>query len=251
MKTKRQIVFSLIVLALMLALIVFMVVEMIPLLKEVLQNTSDESKVLGYIQAYGAQGVPVLMALQALQVMMTFLPAAIVQVLAGLSYGVWLGSLICIAGTIIGNLIVFTVLRQLKSTFSSFFKERGEKGEMDELDEPDEQEDKPKKTRFLSIAKLNQMKHPEYVAFFLFLIPGLPNGILPYIFAQTKITTLRYLVSVAAACIPTTLLCTWLGERISKGDYQTAVILVVILVAILAVVLIFRKRIMDKIRGIH
>jgi uncharacterized membrane protein YdjX (TVP38/TMEM64 family) len=245
MKTKRQTLFSLIVLALMLALIVFLVVELIPLLKEVLQNTSDESKVLSYIQAYGAQGVPVLMALQALQVMMTFLPAAIIQILAGLSYGVWVGALICIAGTILGNLIVFTVLRQLKSAFSSFFKERGERGEMDE------QADKPKKNRFLSIAKLNQMKHPEYVAFFLFLIPGLPNGILPYIFAQTKITTLRYLVSVAAACVPTTLLCTWLGERISKGDYQTAVILVVILIAILAVVLIFRKRIMDKIKGIH
>jgi uncharacterized membrane protein YdjX (TVP38/TMEM64 family) len=248
MKTKRQTLFSLIVLALMLALIVFLVVDLIPLLKEVLQNTSDESKVLSYIQAYGAKGVPVLMALQALQVMMTFLPAAIIQVLAGLSYGVWGGALICIAGTILGNLIVFTVLRQLKSAFSSFFKERGERGEMDELDE---QADKPKKNRFLSIAKLNQMKHPEYVAFFLFLIPGLPNGILPYIFAQTKVTTLRYLVSVAAACIPTTLLCTWLGERISKGDYQTAVILVVILIAILAVVFIFRKRIMDKIKGIH
>jgi uncharacterized membrane protein YdjX (TVP38/TMEM64 family) len=245
MKTKRQTIFSIIVLALMLALIVVMVVEMIPLLKEVLQNTSDESKVLGYIQAYGAKGVPVLAALQALQVMMTFLPAAIIQILAGLSYGVWGGALICIVGTILGNLIVFTVLRQLKSAFSSFFKERGERGEMDE------QADKPKKNRFLSIAKLNQMKHPEYIAFFLFLIPGLPNGILPYIFAQTKITTARYLVSVAAACVPTTLLCTWLGERISKGDYQTAIVLVVILIAILAVVLIFRKRIMDRIKRIH
>jgi uncharacterized membrane protein YdjX (TVP38/TMEM64 family) len=248
MKTKRQTLFSLIVLALMLALIVFLVVELIPLLKEVLENTSDESKVLSYIQAYGAKGVPVLMALQALQVMMTFLPAAIIQVLAGLSYGVWLGSVICIAGTILGNLIVFTVLRQLKSTFSSFFKERGERGEMDELEA---QPDKPKKNRFLSIAKLNQMKHPEYIAFLLFLIPGLPNGILPYIFAQTKITTLRYLVSVAAACVPTTLLCTWLGERISKGDYQTAVILAIVLAVIIGVVVLFRKRIMDKIKGLH
>ncbi|MDR0875387.1 MAG: VTT domain-containing protein [Clostridiales Family XIII bacterium] len=241
MKTKRQTIFSLIVLCLMLALIVIMVATMVPLLKQILQNTADESKMIDYIHAYGAKGVPVLMALQALQVMMTVIPAAIIQILAGLSYGIWIGALICIAGTILGNLIVFTVLRQLKSAFSSFFKERGERGEMDE------QAGKPKKNRLLSIAKLNQMKHPEYVAFLLFLIPGLPNGILPYIFAQTKITTVRYLISVSAACVPATLLCTWLGERISKGDYRTAIILAVVFIIIIGIVLIFRKRIMAKI----
>jgi uncharacterized membrane protein YdjX (TVP38/TMEM64 family) len=231
-KTNRQIVFSFVILVLMLGLIAIMVVELVPLMRQVLRDTHDEAKMIDYINAYGAAGVPVLAGLQALQVMLTVIPAAAIQVLSGLCYGIWFGAVICIVGGILGNMIVFIVLRQVRSTFSVLFKERSKK---------------PKQDRFLSVKTLDRLKHPEYVSFFFYLIPGIPNGILPYIFAQTKISLGRYLLSVSLANIPSTLLCTWLGERISKGDYRTAIILAGVFVLILIIVLIFRKRITGKI----
>lgn len=216
----------------MLGLIAVMVIDLIPLLKQVLSDTHDETKMIDYINAYGAKGVPILAGLQALQVMLTVIPAAAIQVLAGLCYGIWYGAVICIIGGIVGNMIVFIVLRQVRSAFSALFKERSAK---------------IKKERFLSVNTLNRLKHPEYISFFFYLIPGIPNGILPYIFAQTHISIGKYLLSVSAASIPSVLLCTWLGERISKGDYRTAVILAAVFIVILIIVLIFRKKITDKI----
>jgi uncharacterized membrane protein YdjX (TVP38/TMEM64 family) len=264
----RQTIFSLVILILMLGLIAIMVIDLVPLLKQVLSDTHDETKMIDYINAYGAKGVPVLAGLQALQVMLTVIPAAAIQVLAGLCYGIWYGAVICIVGGILGNMIVFIVLRQVKSTFAALFRERGEQGgqaetvqsaqgEQNEQAESAEigqvtqtaagQTGAPKKQRFLSVATLNHLKHPEYISFFFYLIPGIPNGILPYIFARTRISIGKYLLSVSAASIPSVLLMTWLGERISKGDYKTAIILAAIFVVILTIVLIFRKKITNKI----
>jgi uncharacterized membrane protein YdjX (TVP38/TMEM64 family) len=250
MKSKRQTIFSVVILVLMLGLIAIMVIDLIPLLKQVLTDSHDEKKMIDYINAYGAKGVPVLAGLQALQVMLTVIPAAAIQVLSGLCYGVWYGAVICIVGGILGNMIVFIVLRQVKNTFSALFRERGEQGggaykasKAGKAGQPKV----PKQHRFLSVATLNKMKHPEYVSFFFYLIPGIPNGILPYIFARTHISIGRYLLSVSAASIPSVLLMTWLGERISKGDYKTAIILAAVFIIILIIVLIFRRKITDKI----
>jgi uncharacterized membrane protein YdjX (TVP38/TMEM64 family) len=238
MKKNRQTIFSFIILVIMLGLIAIMVIDLIPILKQVLSDTHDETKMRDYVDAYGAKGVPILVGLQALQVMLTVIPAAAIQVLSGLCYGIWLGSLICIAGGIVGNMIVFIVLRQVRNTLTSLFKERGR------------QKDKQGgsgKHHFLSVSTLDRMKHPEYISFFFYLIPGIPNGILPYIFAQTHISIGRYLLSVAAANIPSVLLCTWLGERISSGDYKTAIILAAVFAFILVFVLIFRRKITDRV----
>jgi uncharacterized membrane protein YdjX (TVP38/TMEM64 family) len=218
----------------MLVLIAIMVVDLIPLLKKVISDAHDESKMIDYIHAYGIKGVPILGGLQSLQVMLTVIPAAAIQVLAGLCYGIWYGAIICIVGGIVGNMIVFIAVRQVKNTFSMILKERS---------------NEPKKQHFLSVATLNKMKHPEYIAFFFYLIPGIPNGILPYIFARTRISIGRYLLCVSAANIPSTIICTWLGERLAKGDYTTAIILAAVFVLIIVFVLIFKRKIMSKIES--
>jgi uncharacterized membrane protein YdjX (TVP38/TMEM64 family) len=230
----RQMIFSLVILLAMLVLIAILLVDLIPLLKKVVSDAHDESKMIDYIHAYGVKGVPILGGLQALQVMLTVIPAAAIQILSGLCYGILYGTLICIVGNVIGNMIVFIAVRQVRNTFSTLFKERSSE---------------PKKQHFLSVATLNKMKHPEYIAFFFYLIPGIPNGILPYIFARTHISIGKYLLSVSAASVPSVLLCTWLGERISKGDFLTAVILASVFVLIIVFVLIFKRRIMSKIES--
>jgi uncharacterized membrane protein YdjX (TVP38/TMEM64 family) len=219
----------------MLALIVIMLVELIPLLREVLKDSKNEQLMIKYIDAYGAKGAPILIGLQALQVILTVVPAAAIQLLSGLCYGIWRGAIICIVGSVLGNFIVFSFIRQARSAFGSLFKERAK-------------EAKPIKK--LSVANLNRMKHPEYVAFFLCLIPGLPNGVLPYIFAESKVSIGRYILSIAAASVPSVLIFTWLGERLSKGDFKTAIILAAVFMVILVVVLIFKRKIMARIEGL-
>ena len=151
------------------------------------------------------------------------------DVLSGLCYGVWWGALISILGITLGNVIVFVALRQLKELFGPLFKK------------------KTKHKEALSPEMLSRVKRPEMIAFFFFLIPCFPNGIVPYVFAQTKIPLPKYLLAVMAGLVPSTLLCTFLGDRLSKGGYTTAIIIAVIFLAVAAAALIFKKKIMAKI----
>jgi len=126
---------------------------------------------------------------------------------------------------------VFVVMRQLKDLIAPFHKRR-----------------EPRKGP-LSPERLSQIKNPERIAFFFFLIPAIPNGLVPYVFAETKVSLPRYLVAVVAGTIPATLIFTFLGDRLSAGNYVTAIITAIVLVVIIVTILIFRKKIIARITG--
>jgi len=91
------------------------------------------------------------------------------------------------------------------------------------------------------------MRHPERVAFLRFLVPGVPNGIVPYLFAETRVTLPRYLLAVVAGSTPSAFFCVFVGDRLSQGNYSVAIVLAVVVVIIIAVVLAFQHRIMARI----
>lgn len=232
MNLKRHYIFASITMAIMLGAIAIMVVHLLPLFKEIIVNAADESNMVDYISSYGLRGVPVLICLQALQVITAVVPSAAIQVLTGLCYGVWFGVLINIAGGVLGNVLVFTSLRQMKKLLAPFWKKDDEEGDSEEV---------------LNTKKLSHIKKPEMVVFLFFLIPGIPNGIVPYVFAKTNISLKKYISAVVAGSIPSTFICVFVGERLSKGNYVTVIVMATVVTLIAAVVLLFKNKIIDKI----
>jgi len=224
MRKYRDAILSVIALLLMLTLVALILIDLLPVLIQVVKSSGNDARMVSYLDEYGAKGIPALLGLEILQVVTIFIPAGIIKVLIGLCYGVWIGSLICFAGTVIGNSLVFLLIRQFGKVLGPFFMKKAE----------------GKGGGFLSIKKINDMRHPEVMTFLCYLVPFIPSGILPYIFAQTKMTYPRYIVSLIAAITPSLFLCTWLGERLSKGDYRTAAVLVVFMV-IGTIMLIWNK----------
>lgn len=228
---KRISVLLLIALVLLTA---FMFVELIPLLRIIAENVTNEEAVTADIDHLGVKGVFLIIAIQALQVITTVVPSAGIQILAGLAYGLLKGMLICLAGCILGNSIVFLFVRQFDKTFELTI---------------------PKLRKFWNNRQWdflfsNGGHSVALIAFALYLIPGIPNGILPYIFAKTKISLPRYLTSVGMASVPSILLCSLVGERIANGDIFTAVLVFCILGAIALTAVLMRKRILCLIRRI-
>ena len=100
-----------------------------------------------YISAYGAEGVPVLIGLSALQVIfLAVLPAAGIQILAGLCYGVWLGALISLTGLVLGNAVVFLAVRHFGRVLAPFLRHSSQKSQ--------------KKNRLLSVETLRSLPKP-------------------------------------------------------------------------------------------
>jgi len=226
---KKQYILKIAAAAAMLGLIALLVAHLYPLGREVVENVGDETRVIDYIESYGWKGVPILMGLEALQIIVAVIPEAAVNVLSGLCYGVWWGALISVAGIALGNIVVFVALRQLKNLFAPFFKK------------------KTKSKNGLSPEMLARVRRPELIAFFFFLIPCFPNGIMPYVFAQTKIPLPRYLLAVVAGIVPSTFLCTFLGDRLSKGHYGIAIAAAAVFLLIALLALLFKNKLVAKI----
>lgn len=225
--------FSIFLLSLFCLLILGLFIDLYPLFKQVIKDSGNEQQLVSYIHTYGSKGVLSLIGLQALQVMLMFFPAAAIQVLAGLCYGILAGSLISLTGYILGNILVFLAVRQFKSTFGLFFDKRIKTS--------------TKKNSFFDFNKIKKLKKPQLLVFFLYLIPGIPNGILPYLFAETKITLTTYLISMTLASLPSTLLMTWLGDSVLKKNYLVMAIIAGGTVLILGISLLFKKQIKEKI----
>ena len=227
---KKHSILTAIVMALSFILLLVMIIQLFPLVRDVIENAEDETSIAEYVDSIGLRGVPALIGLSALQVIIPFVPASAVGVLVGLSYGVYWGPLIFLGGVALGNLFVMVYVRQLQSLIPAKQKQNSTHG------------------KWISKEKLDKIKRPEIVVFFLTVIPFV-GSVGPYLFAKTKVSLGKYLIAVLAAYLPSTAVYMLLGDSISRGDYETAIITVLITGVILLPVVLFRKKILAKVMG--
>ncbi|MDR1496759.1 MAG: VTT domain-containing protein [Clostridiales Family XIII bacterium] len=244
MNRKRNLIISLTTFAVIAGFIILLCVTLIPILADIFAG-QDGRNAIEIIHSHGVRGVPLLACLQALQVITTVVPALLIQIPAGLVFGTWTALAICLTGSILGNMIVFIALRQFSVTINQIFPTRRKKRE--------EKAQRPKKKSRLPFPlnpeALDRMPHPELVAFYVYLIPGIPNGVLPHIFARTKVSFARYLVAVVAGNAPSTFVCTLVGDRLAHGDWQGAVVIILIFVACICAALLMRRKLIALISG--
>lgn len=198
----------------------------IPIISQILPVFLDLFKKGGktavekYLRSFGVKGIFIIVILQIFQVLSLVIPAPTIWVIAGVTYGIFGGMVICIAGVVIGNTIAFFIGRKYgNKLISIIFDER-----------------KLKKLSFLE-----NSKHPSIIQFLLYVIPGLPNNIIPYVYARTNISAKRFIAVIAVASIPSILSCTFVGHNILFGN-MIIVIFIIIGLAILFVIMLKNKR---------
>ena len=224
----KQNILSLLLLVAMIILIVIMLIDLFPLLKQVILDRNNESKIVTYIDKHGAKGIPLILGMAILQVPIPFIPTSVIQLLSGLCYGIIYGTIIFLIGNLFGNIIVFTAIKQFGKMQNALERQKRNK-------------------KHSIFENIEHMKNPFRAALILFLVPGVPTILLTFFFTKSSITFTQYLAATIIAGIPSSLLCTWLGERISKGDWQMSIIIVALVVILFGVLLIFRKKLFNYI----
>jgi len=94
--------------------------------------------------------------------------------------------------------------------------------------------------------RIDKIKKPELVAFFFTLIPFL-SSFSAYLFAETKVSIKRYIIAVVLGNIPSAALYMFLGSHISDSNYTYVIVIGSIAVLAIAIALIFRKKLTEKI----
>lgn len=192
---------------------------------------SDQAAIEQYIRSFDSyQSVLLAFFLQFIQILSVFFPGGPIQIAIGIVFGTLDGFFICLAGYVLANLFVFFSARRLGNRFGQLFSNGSN----------------TRKLKFITDAK-----HPGYVVALSCLMPLLPNGLVPYIAAKTKITTLQFSIAVFFGCIPTLLMLCAIGNKILKADYGIVALLCALLVIGVLLLYLFRNRLFALTDRIH
>ncbi len=185
-------------------LLVYMLFKyMFPGLAEMLLR-GDEEAVEAYLDAQGEwKGLVSIYFICILQVVSIVIPGMVIHVAAGVIYGWWKAFLVCYFGFVSGQAFVFYTVRALHRRVSAFVE---------------------------SLSAVEHLKDrvnasdPAFAAAVACMIPGIPNGFIPYAFSSLEIRLIHFTTAIASACWIQILCNCAIGHFLIRGEFIYMVI---------------------------
>lgn len=204
-------------------LIIGLIIYLFPLLKQLL---SEEGRIAfkAKLDSFGMGKFWVLFALQILQILLVVIPGEPLEILAGMCFGTFWGTVFILVTVFLTTTLIFMLVRKFgKEYVEHFFKK--------------EKIEKIENSKFFS-----DSKNIELVMSVLFLIPGTPKDLLVYIGGLLPIKAKRFILISTFARFPSVISSTLVGSNILKGNiwFSVLVYLVTFIMAA-AIILIVNK----------
>lgn len=154
-----------------------------------------------WVESFGALGKVVFVLMVVLQVIVALIPGEPLELAAGYAYGAVEGSLLAMAGILIGSAIVYYAVKIAGPKLVAVFF-------------PDKE--------IRRLAFLRNPKKAGVLTFILMTIPGTPKDLLSYFAGLTPLTAPQWLAIVAVARIPSLLTSTISGAAAGEENYLLA-----------------------------
>lgn len=192
-----------------------------------LETKEGRDQLIEMIQSTGIFGSIILILIQALQVIVAFIPGEFVEIISGAMFGPILGLIICLIGLNLGTLAIYGLVKLFGRPFVN----------------------ENIKNKKFKLEFLNDPKRSLIIIFFVFLLPGIPKDILIYPMPLTKVKMTRFMIVSSIARIPSILSSTFIGASIIEGNYISSIIVFVVFFVLAIIGLIFNKQISNLIES--
>ena len=171
--------------------------------KPMVSFVADAQVLRLWVDSHGIWGRLVFLLLLVVQMIVAFIPGEPFEIAAGYAFG-WLeGTVLCLAGSLIGAFAIFTAVRIVgKKLLYVFFS-------------PEE---------INRVSMLNNRKRFNSLIFAVFLIPGTPKDIMSYFVGLSKMNLGQWLFISTIAKIPSILTSTVAGSLVGQSHYTTALL---------------------------
>lgn len=179
-------------------------------------SRGDQQEIAEYISRSGElKGLASLLLISILQVISIFFPGMVIQVAGSLIYPWWKAFLACYFGFVLGNTIVFLFARRLGNRIDEFLP----------FD---------LKNNWL-MDKINHAS-AAFVIGLACMIPGIPNGSVPYIASKTAVRPKLFVLAVAATSWIQILCNCICGHYLIRGEWIAVVLAMVFQILLIYII---------------
>ena len=186
------------------------------------QLANDPAAFQALVDSYGIGGRLIFIGMVVLQVVVALIPGEPIELAAGYAFGFIEGSLLTLAGFLIGSWLVFILVRRfgvkLVEVFFSADKIR-------------------------EFAFLKNPKKTKIIAFLLMLIPGTPKDFLSYFAGLTQLTLRQWLLIVAVGRLPSLITSTATGALAGEENYILSAVMLGITALLTLLGILYYRRI--------
>ena len=204
-------------------LLVYLVVrqtmpDIIPLLR-----SGDEEALEAYLSRdMSFTGILYMALLQMVQVWSIVISGVIVNVAAGVVYGVWRAFAICLVSSSLAHGISFTLYQRLGKYLDKLL--------------PDNSSDK------LDIVAKSE--HPAYMVVTLCFLPLIPNGFISIAASRSRLKPWEFTLAMFFGSAFSTFVYCWLGSNLVHGDWLGSAALVVLMLSIAFLLWKYQKQVL-------
>lgn len=197
------------------------------MLKPVIASVFSEAgrqNLIAQINNAGPFGAFMLLGLEFIQVVVAVIPGEVVQMVAGMLYGPWLGAAIILIGCLLSTWAVYEMVHRLGQPFVEAMVP----------------------TKYLdSIRRFEQSGKLDATIFILFLIPGLPKDTFTYLVPLTSMPRNKYLVISVIARIPGVFMSTFAASGLMTGNIGQSIAVFAVLAVLGIAGILGKDKLMD------
>ena len=221
-------IFKIILMIFVVIIFIGVIIYLFPVMKD-LSTKEGQIAFRDKVESSGFWGMLSLFGLQVANIFLIVVPGEPIEIIAGMCYGAFWGTIFVMASACIITIGIFFLVRKLGRKFVYDFcnKEKVQKIENSKL--------------------FKNPKKIEMIMLILFLIPGTPKDLLVYLGGLLPIKASRFILISTLARIPSIISSTIAGDQLAVGQWQLGLILyAAIIVLVLIIIFIYNKFDKDK-----
>ena len=185
-------------------------------------SAGDEAALETYLSSMGhAEGLINTFILSVLQVITIVFPCLVVEMAAGVIYGLWEGFFVTFAGFVAGHTLVYYVVKKLRLTVPEFISRH---------------------TDSTWIKRQINSEHPNVIVRLAYMVPGLPNGLVPYLARDSVLSVKEFMLEVIKSSWIQVFLNCLAGAFLIQGEFLFVVLSFVLQGVLVLLIYHFHKK---------
>ncbi len=195
------------------------------ILKSLFREDISREELRSTLSSLGVKGYVTIALLSMLQVVFTFVPSEPVQVLSGMSFGFWRGGAICIAGVVLGNIVIYVLYKIYGQRLTEYFENNVE----------------------FDFELARTSSKVTLIILILYVLPAIPYGLICFFAASLNIKFPKYILLTTIGTIPSELLGVGFGHVAIASSWIVSIIVLLVLIALLVLLFKYKTVVFKKI----